>query len=262
MKGDRSATTSFLPVFKSWNFVPEVTRQVCSKAALVTAFSLVAVLGSSCDFFRPSVTNPSPSPLPFSEAPGGLSSPAPAPSALSCQDPITLRLGDRSIRVTDIQQQLLKRGHLRADYPVGQSDRYDEETAAAVAAFQKREVGLLPTGEANEATQVMLDLISVPLSSDGLPSGPVSPGDTSKTVGTLQARLTRLSYFKEPIDWTYGTKTEAAVRDFQLGCHCGLEPDGIANQITRSMILVRLKQQEDALRSFQPRLSTNFQYEF
>lgn len=182
--------------------------------------------------------------------------PSPAPTVPSRQESITLKLGDRSFSVRQIQQQLIGRGYLRSDYLINQGDRYgnryDEETAAAVAKFQRQEADLLPTGEANEATQVMLGLIPVPRPSDGLPSGPVKPGDTSPSVGTLQTRLTRLGYFTDRIDWVYGSKTEAAVRDFQLACQCGLEPDGIANQITRSMMLVRLKQQEDARQSCQP----------
>jgi peptidoglycan hydrolase-like protein with peptidoglycan-binding domain len=224
-------------------------------------FGLMAALGSGCglaQILNPT-TDPAPSPTAALRASGGLVIPSPAPTASSPQDSITLKLGDRGFRVKQIQQQLIRRGHLQADYPINQSDRYgnryDEETAAAVAEFQKREVGLPATGGATEATQVMLDLIPVPLASDGLPWGPVKLGDIKQSVGTLQARLTRLRYFTEPIDWdnpTYGPKTRAAVRNFQLECQCGLEPDGIANQITRSMILVRLKQQENALRSFQP----------
>lgn len=169
---------------------------------------------------------------------------------------MTLKLGDRSFSVRQIQQRLISRGYLRVDYPIGQGDRYgnryDEETAAAVAKFQRQEADLPPTGEANEATQVMLGLIPVPRPSDGLLWGPVEPGDTSQSVGTLQARLNRLGYFKEPIDRNYGSKTEAAVQSFQLACQCGLEPDGIANQITRSMILIRLEQPEGVQQSCQP----------
>jgi peptidoglycan hydrolase-like protein with peptidoglycan-binding domain len=264
LKGDRTLIPPVLPAFQLRSAAPKAVRQFRSKASLVSTFGLIAVLGSGCDFLpfriiRPPIADPESSMQPRSNVPGESPFPSPTPTAPSYQDSITLKLGDRSFRVRQIQQQLIRRGYLRADYPIGQGDRdgnrYDEETAAAVAEFQKQVVGLPATGEAHEATQVMLDLVPVPQPSDGLPSGPVKPGDISPSVGTLQTRLARLDYFTEDIDWnspTYGPKTKAAVRDFQLECQCGLVPDGNANQITRSMMLVRLKQQEDALRSFQP----------
>ncbi|WP_172799653.1 peptidoglycan-binding domain-containing protein [Leptolyngbya sp. O-77] len=215
----------------------------------------MAAVGSGCgpaQFLNPT-TDPAPSPTAALRPSGGLVIPSPAPTDSSPQNSITLKLGDRGFRVRQIHQQLIRRGHLRADYPIDQGDRYgnryDEETAAAVAEFQKQVVGLPATGEATEATQVMLGLIPVPRPSDGLPWGPVKPGDIKQSVGTLQERLTRLGDFTGAIDWNYGSNTEAAVRNFQLECQCGLEPDGIANQITRSMMLIRLKQQEETQQS-------------
>ncbi|WP_448602167.1 peptidoglycan-binding domain-containing protein [Thermoleptolyngbya sp.] len=265
LKGDRARISPVLPAFQLRSAAPKAVRQFRSKASLVSTFGLIAVLGSGCNFLsslriiRLPATAPASSKQPISKVPIESPFPSPTPTVPSCQDPITLKLGDRSFRVRQIQQQLIRRGYLRADYPTGQGDwygdRHDRETAAAVAEFQKQVVGLPATGEATEATQVMLDLIPVPRPSDDLTWGPVKPGDISQSVGTLQARLDRLGYFTEEIDWNnppYGPKTKAAVRDFQLECQCGLEPDGIANQITRSMMLVRLKQQEDARQSFQP----------
>ncbi|GAB4149549.1 MAG: hypothetical protein Fur0046_28210 [Cyanobacteria bacterium J069] len=131
-----------------------MARQFRSKAALVTLFGLMAALGSGCgpaQIFNPT-TDPAPSPTAALRASGGLVIPSPAPTASSPQDSITLKLGDRSFRVRQIQQQLIGRGHLRVDYPINQGDRsgnrYDEETAAAVAEFQKQVVGLPATGEA------------------------------------------------------------------------------------------------------------------
>ncbi|HIK40852.1 peptidoglycan-binding protein [Thermoleptolyngbya sp. M55_K2018_002] len=255
VKGDRSLAAPVLPAFKLRSSAPAIARQFRSKATLVSTFGLMAALGSGCgpaQILNPT-TDPNPSPTAALRASGGLVIPSPAPTDSSPQDSITLKLGDRSDRVRQVQQQLIRRGHLRADYPINQGDRYgnryDEETAAAVAEFQKQVVGLPATGEATEATQVMLGLIPVPRPSDGLPWGPVKPGDIKQSVGTLQERLTRLGDFTGAIDWNYDSNTEAAVRNFQLECQCGLEPDGIANQITRSMMLIRLKQQEETRQS-------------
>lgn len=257
LRGDRSLTVPVLPGFKLRDSAPKAARQFRSKATLVTMFGLMAALGWGCSVpeapNNPFLPDPSPSPTAALRASSGLVIPSPAPTDSSPQDSITLKLGDRSDRVRQIQQQLIRRGHLRADYPINQGDRYgnryDEETAAAVAEFQKQVVGLPATGEATEATQVMLGLIPVPRPSDGLPWGPVKPGDIKQSVGTLQERLTRLGDFTGAIDWNYDSNTEAAVRNFQLECQCGLEPDGIANQITRSMMLIRLKQQEETQQS-------------
>jgi len=254
LKGDRARISPVLPAFQLQSAAPKAARQFRSRASLVSAFGLMAALGWGCSLPE-APQNPAPSPS-SSIIPSG---PILPPTLPSPQRSITLKLGDRSFRVRQIQQQLIRRGYLRADYPTGQGDwygdrydRYDRETAAAVAKLQEQEADLLPTGEANEATQVMLGLIPVPKPSDGLLWGPVKPGDTSQSVGRLQARLTRLGYFTDRIDGNYGSKTEAAVQNFQLACQCGLEPDGIANQVTRSMMLIRLEQPEGVQQSCQP----------
>ena len=134
---------------------------------------------------------------------------------------ITLREGDKSDAVTQLQRRLKNLG-----FYTGYVDgTYGSGTTAAVKAFQTSK-NLKADGIAGPATQRALYGTSSTLTYATL-----RPGDEGSGVKNMQYTLYELGYYDDKIDGIYGDTTSFAVREFQIANK--LSPvDGIAGNKT------------------------------
>ena len=128
-------------------------------------------------------------------------------------------LGDRSLRVGDIQRRLMELGYMELTETTGY---YGEVTAAAVKLFQRANK-LKQDGIAGPATLTLMF-------SDKCRLYTIYPGDYGNDVKRLQNRLKDLKYFSGAVTTYYGPKTESAVKAFQK--KNGLSADGVAGPKT------------------------------
>ena len=130
-----------------------------------------------------------------------------------------IRIGDVGPHVEDVQRRLGDVGH---DCSVDESGRFDVSTDAAVRGFQQ-ERGLHADGVVGEETWAALVAASFRLGDRLLfLTRPLLRGDD---VRDLQRRLNGLGFDAGYDDGLYGTRTVAALSDFQE--NVGLAPDGI-----------------------------------
>jgi N-acetylmuramoyl-L-alanine amidase len=136
--------------------------------------------------------------------------------------PVALyRLGDRGVAVRAVRTQLQATGDLAPS--AGEvSDVYDEELARAVRAFQQRR-SLMVDGVVGPQTNASLAGARWSLGDRMLSHipGHMLQGDD---VSELQERLLSLGFSPDRVDGIFGTRTEQAVRRFQVGV--GLAVDG------------------------------------
>lgn len=151
----------------------------------------------------------------------------------------TYRLGDEADEIATIQT-ALKQLKL---YSAELTGHFGSKTEAAVKAFQKKN-GLVADGVAGDETIAALyeaagitDLGSTGGSSGGPSSGSgalLRYDSSGDAVLKLQKDLNALGYYDGSLSGHFGTKTEAAVMNFQR--KNGLSADGIAGSKTLALI--------------------------
>ncbi len=159
-------------------------------------------------------------------------------SASSSSSGNGLKLGSTGSDVRDLQSNLTTLGFYWADI----TGSFGEKTEAAVKSFQKAK-GLTADGVAGSKT---ISAIADALDRMGASSGSasVSSGTALKLnsqgdrVAQLQADLKTLKYYYADITGNFGSKTEAAVKEFQKDK--GLTADGVAGSKTLSAIAAAL----------------------
>jgi len=144
----------------------------------------------------------------------------------------TLRLGDRSASVTQMQRALSQLG-----YQVTADGIFGRNTLAAVLAFQK-DHDLKADGLAGDATLTRLYQLTGTTAQVTPAPAPrtdtvLRSGSTGPEVTALQQALNALGYAVS-IDGVYSTLTQDAVRQFQADY--GLKIDGAAGSATLSLI--------------------------
>ncbi len=151
-----------------------------------------------------------------------------------------LQLGSKGSRVTTLQKRLISLGWLSGKA----SGTYDEDTEAAVRAFQRKTPGLWEDGVAGPGTLKAIysngaARSSTPVAGSGETLEMGSEGDEVKA---LQKRLKELGYLKGSADGKFGVATQAAVIAFQQNNK--LTADGKAGSAT-----LRKLYSSDAIRS-------------
>lgn len=158
----------------------------------------------------------------------------------------TLKLGDRSNDVKNLQTRLIELGYMS-----GSADGiFGAATQSAVVAFQKNSK-LTADGKAGKVTQNLLYSSSALKASGGTAGSTATEsangtnsantsyktlkkGMTSDDVKTLQKRLKELGYLSASATGYYGSQTFAAVKSFQQTN--GLNADGIAGAATQTAL--------------------------
>ena len=152
-----------------------------------------------------------------------------------------LDIGAKGKKVETLQRRLIELGWLSGRV----TGRYDEETAAAVMAFQRKTKGLWEDGIAGPDTLRALYSSNAARngkpssSSDSGPSGSskaetLERGSTGSEVRKLQQKLKDLGYLSGSVDGSFGVATEAAVIAFQKSNN--LTADGKAGSATQSKL--------------------------
>ncbi len=144
-----------------------------------------------------------------------------------------LQLGDSGADVRVLQRYLSRNGL----YPFTINGTYDQETADAVATYQR--IRSLPaTGIADEETlrDMDFDFLPEPAAPQQVSSGTrigsriLRPGDSGTDVVALQRYLERIGLYTSTIDGDYGEGTTDAVSRYQR--IRGVSDTGIANEET------------------------------
>ncbi|XQY90631.1 peptidoglycan-binding domain-containing protein [Metabacillus sp. HB246100] len=140
----------------------------------------------------------------------------------------TLQKGNKGEAVKDLQTMLNKAG-----FSVGTVDGvYGDKTVKAVQAFQKQ-VGLSQDGIAGTNTYNKLKVYKKPSStttSTSWTGQTLKEGSSGEVVKSLQKMLNEAGFNVGTIDGKFGSKTEAAVKEFQK--KVGISQDGIAGNQT------------------------------
>jgi len=158
-------------------------------------------------------------------------------SALAVERYEVLMKGDKDNWVTELQEELYKRGYLKQN-PTGY---YGTNTQDAVIQFQK-DNGLAVDGKAGpETRKSLLGSNYTTISSDRLTTGEKTeaevyyPGDRADYIKVIQQKLKDLEYYTySNITGYFGPITEDAVRRFQSVNN--LTVDGIVGKETLSML--------------------------
>ena len=143
-----------------------------------------------------------------------------------------LKIGSTGTDVRDLQNDLTTLGYYWADV----TGSFGSKTEEAVIRFQQAK-GLTADGVAGSKT---LAAIASAVAGKGGSSGSVSSGSTLKlnsqgdAVSRLQEDLKALGYYYADITGNFGSKTEAAVKEFQE--KHGLAADGVAGRKTLDAI--------------------------
>ena len=146
-----------------------------------------------------------------------------------------LREGSSGESVKDVQTKLKALGYYYGEI----TGNVGTKTEAAIKEFQSRN-GLTADGIAGPQTIAKIDAVynakglSASTTSSSSSSGVLKLNSTGTAVSTLQQNLTTLGYYWAEITGNFGTKTEAAVKEFQK--RNGLTADGIAGDKTLSAI--------------------------
>lgn len=137
-----------------------------------------------------------------------------------------LRVGASGSEVGALQKRLKDHG-----FNPGTIDSlFGSRTQTAVRQFQ-RTVGLVATGEVDQKTWEALAtfrqqlVVEVPV---------LKSGSTGSKVKTLQIRLQTQGFNPGPVDGILGTRTTAAVKEFQLTL--GLNGDGVVDEQTWTLL--------------------------
>ena len=152
-----------------------------------------------------------------------------------------LDIGSKGKKVETLQRRLIELGWLSGKV----TGKYDEETQAAVLAFQKKTKGLWEDGIAgpdtlqalyssNAARNGSASRSSGSSGSSGSKPDTLEMGSTGSEVRKLQQKLKDLGYLSGSVDGTFGVATQAAVIAFQKNNN--LTADGKAGTATQSKL--------------------------
>ena len=143
-----------------------------------------------------------------------------------------LDIGSKGKKVETLQRRLVELGWLNG----GVTGTYDERTAAAVSAFQKKTSGLWEDGIAGPDTLRALYSSNAARGSNTASTNPetLEYGSEGAEVRKLQQKLKDLGYLSGSADGKFGAATEAAVIAFQKNNN--LTADGKAGTATQSKL--------------------------
>ena len=155
-----------------------------------------------------------------------------------------LNIGSKGKKVETLQRRLIELGWLSGSV----TGRYDEATAAAVSAFQRKTKGLWEDGIAGPDTLQALYSTNAARNGSSSKSGGTSGssgsngskpetlemGSTGSEVRRLQQKLKDLGYLSGSVDGSFGVATQAAVIAFQKNNN--LTADGRAGTATQSKL--------------------------
>ena len=153
-----------------------------------------------------------------------------------------LDLGSKGKKVETLQRRLIELGWLSGRV----TGKYDEETQAAVSAFQRKTKGLWEDGIAGPDTlQALYSSNAARNGSSSNGSGSsgaaatskpdtLEMGSTGSEVRRLQQKLKDLGYLSGSVDGSFGVATQAAVIAFQKNNN--LTADGKAGTATQSKL--------------------------
>ncbi|MBR3334183.1 MAG: peptidoglycan-binding protein [Clostridia bacterium] len=143
-----------------------------------------------------------------------------------------LNIGSKGKKVETLQRRLIELGWMNG----GVTGSYDERTAAAVSAFQKKTSGLWEDGIAGPDTLRALYSSNAARGSNTPSTNPetLEYGSEGTEVRKLQQKLKDLGYLSGSVDGKFGAATEAAVIAFQKNNN--LTADGKAGTATQSKL--------------------------
>ena len=143
-----------------------------------------------------------------------------------------LNIGSKGKKVETLQRRLIELGWMNG----GVTGTYDERTAAAVSAFQKKTSGLWEDGIAGPDTLRALYSTNAARGSNTPSTNPetLEYGSEGTEVRKLQQKLKDLGYLSGSVDGKFGAATEAAVIAFQKNNN--LTADGKAGTATQSKL--------------------------
>ncbi|MBR2659986.1 MAG: peptidoglycan-binding protein [Clostridia bacterium] len=147
-----------------------------------------------------------------------------------------LNIGSKGSKVETLQRRLIELGWLDGKV----TGTYDEQTAAAVSAFQKKTKGLWEDGVAGPDTLKALYSSNAARSSKPAASTSTTKPETLELgsegaeVKKLQQKLKDLGYLSGSVDGKFGAATEAAVIAFQKNNN--LTADGKAGSATQNKL--------------------------
>ncbi|MBR5559816.1 MAG: peptidoglycan-binding protein [Clostridia bacterium] len=147
-----------------------------------------------------------------------------------------LKLGDSGAAVRNLQSDLEQLGYYWADI----TGNFGSKTEAAVKLFQSKN-NLTADGVAGQKT---LEAIAAAMNRKGTStststSGIIQEGSQGDAVSQLQRDLKQLGYYYADITGNVGSKTVAAIKDFQE--KNGLTADGVAGTKTLEAIAAKVK---------------------
>ncbi len=143
-----------------------------------------------------------------------------------------LTIGSKGKKVETLQRRLIELNWMSGSV----SGTYDERTAAAVSAFQKKTSGLWEDGIAGPDTLRALYSSNAARGTVTQSSNPATLeyGDEGAEVRKLQQKLKDLGYLSGSVDGKFGMATEAAVIAFQKNNN--LTADGKAGTATQNKL--------------------------
>ncbi len=154
-------------------------------------------------------------------------------AVVSVAGTLTAQKATAAISVTSVQQCLKQLGYFNG--PV--TGNYGSLTQSAVTRFQR--ANRLPAiGTVGPRTEQLLRSQCNRNSGGGNTSGVLRLGSTGAAVGNLQRNLTRLGYYRGPVNGNFGQLTQAAVIQFQRAY--GINPDGVVGSRTLDAVRVAL----------------------
>lgn len=147
-----------------------------------------------------------------------------------------LKLGSSGAAVRDLQDNLTALGYYWADI----TGNFGSKTEAAVKLFQSKN-NLTSDGVAGQKT---LEAIAAAMERRGVnasssSSGVIQEGSQGDAVSQLQRDLKQLGYYYADITGNVGSKTVAAIKDFQE--KNGLTADGVAGTKTLQAVAAKIK---------------------
>lgn len=147
-----------------------------------------------------------------------------------------LKLGSSGAAVRDLQDNLTALGYYWADI----TGNFGSKTEAAVKLFQSKN-NLTSDGVAGQKT---LEAIAAAMERRGVSassssSGVIREGSQGDAVSQLQRDLKQLGYYYADITGNVGSKTVAAIKDFQE--KNGLPADGVAGTKTLQAVAAKIK---------------------
>lgn len=155
--------------------------------------------------------------------------------SLNCKN-IKLKQGQKSTKVAELQQALMKLGYLPKTFKA--DGNYGVETTAAVKKFQKATkntvdgwVGPQTCASLNKKTTTTTSVTKTTANAINCPNINLKKGSKGENVKTLQTMLKALGYYTRQIDGDFGQYTDSAVKAYQRNAG-GLLVDGIFGPVT------------------------------